>query len=454
MPTTPQPANTSYEPKIGYIVSRFPMISETFIVHEMDAMEKLGVPIELFVLLRERPKVVHPEAGKWVSRAHYHASLSRAVLQSQWHFIRRNPMLYLRTWTQVLRGTWGCLRCFGGALVFFPKAVRFAYEMTNLGIKHVHAHFAYHPAVAALIVHRLTGIPFSLTAHGSDIQADGHMLREKVEAAEFAVAVSAYNKQIMLRKCGPEVAEKIHIIHGGVDVDRLSPRAASGRKGPFRILCVARFEEVKGHAYLVEACRLLRERGIDVECRLVGGGLLLPRIEKQIKNADLGERVQLLGERSYQEVVQEFLLADVLVLPTAPTASGKCEGSPTVLKEAMACGLPVVSSLVGGISELVDDKCTGILVRPRDAAALADALQQLHGDAFLRCQLGRAGRERVVREFDLQASTARLARLFLEATGIEARPGRQVIDRPATRIAHLTTPSTVSAGGGTSTRGE
>jgi colanic acid/amylovoran biosynthesis glycosyltransferase len=445
MPTTPQSAKTACEPKIAYIVSRFPMVSETFIVHEMDAMEELGVPIELFVLLRERPKVVHAEAARWVRRAHYHAFLSLAILHAQWHFIRRNPMLYLRTWAQVLRGTWGCLRCFTGALIFFPKAVRFAYEMRILGIRHIHAHFAYHPAVAALIVHRLTGIPFSLTAHGWDIQADGHMLREKVEAAEFAVAVSAYNKQIMLRKCGPSVAEKIHVIHGGVDVDRLSPRIAPPGRGPFRILCVARFEEVKGHAYLVEACRLLREKGIDFECRLVGDGLLLPNIEKQIKKACLGDKIRLLGSRNYQEVVQEFLQADVLVLPTAPTAIGQCEGSPTVLKEAMACGLPVVSSLVGGIPELVDDKRTGLLVRPRDAAALADALQQLHGDAFLRRQLGRAGREKALREFDLKASTARLARLFLEATGIEVRLGRQVMDRPATRITQLAAPTSVSA---------
>src|SRR5256885_13989195 len=280
------------------------------------------------------------------------------------------------------------------------------------------------------------------------------MLKEKVEAAEFAVAVSAYNKEIMLRKCGPGVAEKIHVIHGGVNVDRLSPRAAAGRNGPFRILCVARFEEVKGHAYLVEACRLLRERGINFECRLVGGGLLFPEIEKQIKRADLCERIRLLGERSHQEVIQEVSRADVLVVPTAPTASGKCEGSPTVLKEAMACGLPVVSSLVVGIPELVDDKRTGILVRPRDAATLADALQQLHDDAALRRQLGRAGREKVVREFDLKASIARLARLFLGVTGIEARPDRQVTDRPATRITRLTVPTTVSADTGSSARGE
>jgi len=454
MLTTPQPAKTSCKPKIGYIVSRFPVISETFIVHEMQEMERLGIEIELYPLWHGDSKIVHSEAEPWVKRAHFLPFFSLGMLSAHWYFIRHDPWRYFRTLFEVLRGTSLCFRCFGGAVLFFPKVVRFAYEMKEKGIQHLHAHFAYQSAVAAFVVHRLTQIPFSFTAHGSDIQADGHMLKEKVEAAEFAVAVSAYNKEIMLRKCGSGAAEKIHVIHGGVNVDRLSPRATSGKKGPFRILCVARFEEVKGHAYLVEACRLLRERGINFECRLVGGGLLLPSIEKQIKRADLCERIRLLGERSHQEVVQEFLRADVLVLPTAPTASGKCEGSPTVLKEAMACGLPVVSSLVGGIPELVDDKRTGILVRPRDAATLADALQQLHDDAALRRQLGRAGREKVVREFDLKASIARLARLFLGVTGIEARPDRQVTDRPATRITRLTLPTTVSADTGSSKFGE
>lgn len=440
--------------RLAQLVSRFPMVTETFVLYELEAMEKFGVTVELYSLLRENPKVVHPEAEKWVRRAHYLPFFSPRILRAHWHFIRRDPGRYIRTLAEVLRGTWGCIRCFAGVLVFFPKVVRFAYEMRTEGVEHLHAQFGYHEAMAALVIHRLTGIPFSFTARGSDVQADGHMLREKVEAAEFAIAVSAYNKEIILRKCGPSVARKIHVIHGGVDVDRLSPRIASTGKGPFRILCVARFEEVKGHAYLVEACRLLRERGIDFECRLVGEGLLLPNIEKQIKKAGLGDKIRLLGSRSYQEVVQEFLQADVLVLPTAPTASGKCEGSPTVLKEAMACGLPVVSSLVGGIPEIVDDKRTGILVHPRDAAALADALQQLHGDAFLRRQLGRAGREKALREFDLKDSTARLARLFLEATRIEVRLGRQAIDRPVTRITQLTAPNTVSADRGSSALGE
>ena len=421
--------------RLAQIVSRFPMVTETFVLYELEALEKLGVTVELYSLLREHPKVVHAEARKWVRRAHYLPWLSPAILRAHWHFIRRDPGCYFRTLAEVLRGSWGCVRCFGGALAFFPKAVRFAFEMKKQGIQHVHAHFAYHAAVAALIVHRLTGIPYSFSAKGSDVQADGHMLKEKVEAADFALSVCAYNKEIMVRKCGPGVAEKIHVLYDGIDVGRLVPRCEpAGVEGPLRILCVARFEEVKGHAYLVEACRQLTERGVAFECRLIGDGVLRPKIEKQIKEAGLCDEVLLLGARPYDEIVEDYKRADVVVLATAPTASGKREGIPNVLKEAMACGLPVVATASGGNPELVDEN-SGILVHPRDAVAVADALQRLSENPELRHQMGRAGRERVVREFNLMTcARTRLELFFQSAPGSSVSTLDLTQHQPTTRV--------------------
>src|SRR5882757_3163600 len=194
--------------RLAQIVSRFPMVTETFVLYELEALEKLGVTVELYSLLREHPKIVHPEAEKWVKRAHYLPFLSRAILRAHWHFMRRDAGRYFRTLAEVLRGSWGCFRCFRGALVFFPKVVRFAYEIGVNGIRHVHAQFGFHEAVAGLVVHRLTGIPFSFTARGYDVQVDGHMMNEKVGAADFVISVSEYNKEIILRKCGPRVGKK------------------------------------------------------------------------------------------------------------------------------------------------------------------------------------------------------------------------------------------------------
>jgi glycosyltransferase involved in cell wall biosynthesis len=398
---------------LAYIVSGFPTLTETFVLYEMVAMEELGVRIELYPLRRLRNTVNHSETEKWIHRAHFRPFLSVPILRAQWQVIRRAPGAYFKLWAEVLRGTWGSLNFFLGAIAIFPKAVLFAEEMKERGVTHIHAQFANHPAVAAFIAHRLTGIPFSFTARGTDVQVDRHMLKEKLDASEFAIAVASYNKKIMAQECGPDAHDKIHVIYGGIDVERLTPSLRSRSTGPFRILCVARFEEVKGHRYLVEACRLLRERGVAFECRLVGDGPLLSTIEKQIKRVGLSSEVRLLGGSTYQEVIQELRRADVVVSPAVPTANGKREGIPNVLKEAMACGVPVVASAVGGIPELVENGETGILVAPRDAVLLADTLKRLSDDPALRSRLGRSGRVKVVREFNLKVSTAKRAKLFV-----------------------------------------
>jgi glycosyltransferase involved in cell wall biosynthesis len=279
---------------------------------------------------------------------------------------------------EVLRGTFGSANFFVGALGIFPKAVRFARDMQDRDISHVHAQFANHPAVAALIVHRLTGIPFSFTARGSDIHVDRRMLAAKVEAAAFAITVSSFNKDVIVEECGPHAREKIHVVYGGVDLDRLSVPREARPDQPFTILCVSRFEEVKGHACLVEACRLLRERGVSFECHLVGDGPLREQLTRQIAGAGLDDWVVLHGARPYGEILEHLARASVAVLATVPASNGKREGIPNVLKEAMACGLPVVASRISGIPELVENGRAG---RHGGAGGCASAASRRPGPA-------------------------------------------------------------------------
>jgi len=412
--------------RIAYIVSAFPALPETFVLYDMIQMEKLGIAVELYPLRRLHSKVKHPEADGWTQRAHYRPFFSWSVLVAQLRFMRRDLAGYFKLWAEVLKATWGSADFFFGAIAIFPKVVLFALEMMEQRVAHIHAHFANHPATAAFIIHRLTGIPFSFSARGTDVQVDHHMLKEKIEAAEFVIAVSSDNKEIMVDESGSGSRDKIRVIHGGVDIDRLTPRCKSSTFAPFRILCVARFEEVKGHTYLVEACKLLRQRGTAFECHLIGDGPLVSRIEKQIRRAGLQDTIRLVGGRPHPEVIEELRQADVVVLATAPTTNGKHEGIPNALKEAMACGLPVVASFVGGIPELVEDGRTGILVPPRDAAALANALQRLNDDRVLCCRLGCAAREKVAREFNLSISIAKRAQLFLESLGRGIGPRHNV----------------------------
>jgi glycosyltransferase involved in cell wall biosynthesis len=410
--------------KVAYIMSRFPKLTETFILYEMLAMEEQGVQVEIYPLLRERAQIMHPEARAFVERAHFQPFISLPILRAHLHFWRRTPRAYLSTLWALLRGTWGSFRFFAGGLGIFPKVVYFAYLMATEGVTHVHAHFASHPAAAAFIIRRLVGIPYSFTAHGSDIHRDRHMLREKVSEAAFVVPISSFNRQVILEACGGAAAEKLVsnkliVIHCGVDTRLFHPRPVhpldNGSKlpaVPFSLLCIGTLHEVKGQTHLIEACRLLRERGVELTCHFVGDGPDKTALVEQATAAGLAPFVHFYGQQTRDEVARLLQATQVVVAPSVPSRDGRREGIPVVLMEAMASAVPVVSSRLSGIPELVEDGQDGLLTPPGDTAALADVLEQLYRDPGLRYRLGQAGREKVKREFDLYRNAAALARHF------------------------------------------
>jgi colanic acid/amylovoran biosynthesis glycosyltransferase len=398
--------------KVAYVMSRFPKLTETFVLGEIQAVEELGVEVVLYPLLREREPVVHPDAVRFSARARYQPFLSRAILRSQLAFLRRSPRAYLSTLWDLLRGTWGSLNFFVGAVGIFPKVAHAARLMSAEGVEHVHCHFSNHPAAAGFVIRRLTGIPFSFTAHGSDLHVDRRMLRAKVAEAAFVVAVSEYNRDVIVEECGEEAREKVVLVHCGVDTEFFRPTKVEAKKGPLSILCVGKLHEVKGQTYLVEACRLLASAGIDVSCNLLGDGPDRGALTRQIADNGLGGRVKILGERDRVQVAALLADAHVLAAPSVPTRSGKREGIPVALMEAMSAGVPVVATRISGIPELVDDEATGLLVPPRDSTALAWALRRLHDDPALRGRLALAGRDKVKREFDVRANAAELVRHF------------------------------------------
>ena len=397
--------------KVAYVMSRFPRLSETFVLYELLAVEASGVEVDLYPLIRERADVVHPEALDLCARARFQPFLSLPILRSQLHFLRRAPRAYLGALRDLLVGTWGSLNFFVGALGIFPKVAHAARLMQAEGVDHLHCHFATHPAAAGFVVHRLTGIPYSFTAHGSDLHVDRHMLCTKLSESAFAVPVSRYNRDVMIDECGERVRSKLVVIHCGVDLGVFRPADAPDG-GPFTILAVGTLHEVKGQAYLIEACRLLREDRIDVVCKVVGDGPDRKALTRQIAAAGLEERVILLGRRDRSQVSQLLRTAHVLAAPSVPTKRGKREGIPVVLMEAMASGLPVVASRISGIPELVENDVSGLLVPPRNPRALADALARLHSDPTLRRTFARAGRTKVEAEFDLRKNAAELVLQF------------------------------------------
>jgi glycosyltransferase involved in cell wall biosynthesis/peptidoglycan/xylan/chitin deacetylase (PgdA/CDA1 family) len=409
---------TSSSGKVAYVMSRFPKLTETFVLNEIRTVERLGVPTEIYPLLREQQAVVHDEAAPLVARARFQPMLSMPVVMANLETLLTRPGAYVSLWAEVLRKTWGSVNFFFGAIGILPKCVWMAREMEDDGISHLHAHFANHPAVAAFAVHRLTGIPYSFTAHGSDLHVDRRMLPEKVAAASFVVAISGYNKSMIVDECLGRHAEKVHVVHCGVDPEWFGQRHSSSIRTRFEFICVASFEPVKGHQHLIGACERLMMRGVDFTCHLVGDGQRRKDIERRITESGLTDVVVLHGARTRREVARLVSRSDAAVLASAPTRSGKREGIPVALMEAMSAGLPVVASRTGGIPELVNHEHNGLLVAPADPVALADALERLALDAPLRERMGRAGRETILREFDQEQCAAELVGLIQRYGGL------------------------------------
>ena len=399
-------------PPVAYIMSRFPKLTETFILDELVALDRLGLRVELFPLLRERGGPVHPAAEPWVRRARYLPFLSFAILRSNAVVLVRHPRRYLGTLGAMLRGTARSANFLLGGIGIFPKVVHASRMMTALGVRHVHCHFATHPALAGFLIHRLTGIPYSFTAHGSDLHVDRTMLCRKIEEAAFVVTISRSNAAVIEADCGP--VETLEVIHCGIDGRIFAPtdRAPGGR---LAITCIGTLHEVKGQRYLIDAAAELVRRNVDVGIRFVGDGPDRQALEDRARSLGIADRIDFLGLRTRTEVVALLGEADILVAPSVPTAAGKREGLPVVLIEAMAAGVPVVASHLSGIPELVENEVTGLTVPPGDSTAIADAIARLAADPALGRRLSAAGRARVAGEFDLDRNARKLISRFAAA---------------------------------------
>ena len=403
---------------VAYVMSRFPKLTETFILAELEAMDRAGVRIELHPLLRQTGEPVQPAAARWVERAHFLPFLSPGILRSQLAFLRDRARRrrYLRAFVDMISGTWRSPNFLLGGLGIFPKVAHMSLAMLDKGVDHVHCHFANHPALAGWLVHRLTGIPYSFTAHGSDLHVDRTMLPTKVAEAAFVVTISGDNRTVIESSAGAVAAGKVDVIHCGVDPAAFAP-AERPATGPLRIVAVGTLHEVKGQVHLIEACRRLAERGVAFTCRFIGDGPDRDRLATLIDTSGLADIVTLAGRMTSDAVAAELAASDVLVAPSVPTRGGKREGIPVVLMEAMAAGLPVVASRLSGIPELVTDEVSGLLVPPGDDAALADALARLAADPDLRRTLGAAGRSTVERDFDVDRNAAILAARIRRSLG-------------------------------------
>lgn len=404
--------------RTAYVVSRFPSTTETFIAREMSALRERGVEIELFALVPQPDAVVHPESRGFEAQST--RAVSGAALRAQAHWLRRRPGRLASVWWDAVTGNARSPKFLLRALAVVPMASWYAVRAQAHGVDRVHAHWATHSALAAWVVHRLTDLPYGITAHAHDIFVDRSMLGRKLRDADYVAVISEFNARFLDELYPAETRDKLEVVRCGIDPSSFAYRERTEHDGPVRLVCVASLQDYKGHAVLLEAMSVLTSRGRDVRLQLVGEGELRAELEADIARRGLDDRVELLGALPSDAVSAVLAESDVFVLPSVVTGSGKMEGIPVALMEASAVGLPVVASRMSGIPELVLDGETGLLVEPGDASQLADALDRLVCSAEMRARAGAAGRRRVLEEFTVVGNADRLLALM-------ARDRREVV---------------------------
>jgi glycosyltransferase involved in cell wall biosynthesis/aminoglycoside phosphotransferase (APT) family kinase protein len=415
---------------VAVILSRFPSVTETFILREVQEMERQGQPVRLVPLLREDPPVVHPEARPWVERALYTPFLSWSILASNLRTALRSPVRYGVLLAQLILASIHRPRFLAGTLAVFPKSVHLARLLDREGIQHVHAQFGTHPATAALVIATFSAADYSVTLHAHDLFVPRYrpFLGTKLRKAGFVRVISDFNRRTIASVFPRVPLDRVKVIHVGIEPEKYGDDSDLGERGsreaaratPGEILTVASLRDYKGIPVLVEACRILRDRGTMVHASVVGEGPMREELERLISRKDLETVVRLPGARTQQEVARLLARRPLFVLPSVILEDGWMEGIPVALMEAMAAQCPVVASELSGIPELIRDGKNGRLVEQGNPGALADAIQELLDNPELRHRFGKAGRETVLAEFDLRRCTRQLLD-FMD----EHNPGRK-----------------------------
>lgn len=440
------PDTTKQSGAVAYVLKGYPRMSELFIASEIYRLERLGVPLRLYVIKPADEARQHGIVARIKSKPEYlpaTASLTKTPLR-RWlkthlkdflpslrSVARRHPLKVARAagaaFAQAVRarrGFWSWPRKV--YLKEFLQAAAVAERVLRAGeARHLHAHFCHGATTVAWLASLMTGLPFSFTAHAKDIYCESlnpsGLLRRKMRAARFVVTCTDANREHLLKV---EPRAKVHCVYHGLNAEFAellceangAARQTTSTNGKrLRALGVGRLVEKKGFDVLVEACGILRRREVAFEAVIVGEhGDHESEIRRRIDALDLGDSVRLAGPMEQTRLFEEYRSAGVFCLPCRVLDNGDRDGIPNVLMEAMACGLPVVTTPVSGIPEIIRDGVNGRLVPPDDPAALADALLRIDADQQLARSLSDEARATVRERFDGERFAAQLATLFRE----------------------------------------
>jgi glycosyltransferase involved in cell wall biosynthesis len=408
-----------------YLVRSWPTLSQTFILNEVLALERRGVELLVISMVRSADEVVQPQVSDvrarvsyldqqrgWRHQASAHcAVLSHAPLRyaRTLRFARRNPQLSTGYATSSTMG------CFRNAVQVAATVIRL--DRGGSRPRALHAHFAHDPALVALLVRRLTGLPYSFTAHARDLVQIpvASLIARSIESTAIVTCCAA-NADYIESTVPAECRAPVRVIRHGVDLDVFRPDAGGAQSMPGCVtpglVSVGRLVEKKGYSDLLRALSGLKRSGHVFECRIYGDGPARSTLVALRDRLDLSAEVEFAGERGRDEIIKRLHDAGLFLLTPILARNGDRDGIPNVLVEAMACGLPVVTTSVGGITELVEHGVNGLLTDPGDVADIERQVARLLQDPQLRRDLGVAARRTVESRYDVDAAAREMEAVF------------------------------------------
>ncbi|WP_320169576.1 glycosyltransferase family 4 protein [Maridesulfovibrio sp.] len=419
--------NTMKQPVLAMILKGYPRISETFISNEIRLLEQRGVKIHIISMRRPRENFAHKSISEIKAAVSYLPSTLEGCLEQlfgspEFDAGLRDPRYGQDAeFTKRIDSIWKTYADTGSEASFkHMLQAEFIVEKILPGsdIFHFHAHFAHSPCSVARNASRLSGLPFSFTAHAKDIYTQKpEKITAKISEAKFAVTCTGYNCNY-LQSIAPE-GKPIHKVYHGIDLDLFSSGKQPVCGSPYEIFTVARFTAKKGLPTVFRALKELDEKGVEFSYKIVGDGDEREQTLNMLKELGIENRCTWLGTKTHEEVLELYRKADLFALGCEIASNGDRDGIPNVLAESMAMSVPVVATTVSGIPELIENGKTGLLVEPGDHASMAEAMEKMLTDQELRQAVIPAAKERVHEIFDNKYWINKLADVY-ELYGIKA----------------------------------
>lgn len=400
-------------PRLGYLISRYPAISHTFILREVQELRKLGFQIEVASINAvDRPIAqLAAEEREEAARTWYvKAQGAGGALAANVATLLTRPGAYLHALWFAIRLGGTDLRRVVLCVFYFVEAAMVGQWMERNGLKHLHVHFATPASSVGLIVTRMFSVTMSITVHGPDEFYDvpGYQLERKIAGARLLCTIGFYARSQLMRLSSAEHWSKIRVTPLGVDPELFTPDPFRESFDTFEVICVGRLVAAKGQLVLIEAIAKMAAQGRKIRLRLVGDGPDRKLLEESVRKLGAGPSIVFEGAVNQDRIRDLYRAAHVFALASF------AEGIPVVLMEAMAMEIPCVTTWITGIPELIRNGIDGLLVAPSDEAGLAEAIARLMDDADLRKRVGAAGRLRVIEKYNLRKNVEHLADVFRE----------------------------------------